>query len=301
MSSLKFEMKRISNIPSILLIPLLLTIIFLSLLEPNGILFSKNNSEDITKQGNPLFNTTKAYMYLVNRYNTHYGLIKENENIDKYWLWSDNILASQAIKDYNYSLYANITNTIRNFIQHYHIGFHSPWQALIDPTSVIQSPSFGSPTDVNVIDKIWYSNYNGSVELQCADYADIAFLKSIYFYEINKVDQSKACYNAGANMFDGIGFRDKAFISDGFKYSTYKVALWKIASNITGFIESRDVMHVISKVQDMIIGRAQDKITGGEYTHYSASLIPGNETNVETTSIAVIANKGGLDLARPAE
>jgi hypothetical protein len=297
MSTLKFEMKSISNILSILLIPILLIIILLSLLEPSGILLSHSNPVDITKQGNPFFNITKAEMYLVKGYNTHYGLIKENENIDKYWLWSDNILASEAIKDYNYPLYANITNTIRNFIQHYHISFHSAWQALIDPTSVVQSPSFGSPTNINVINNIWYSNYNGSVELQCADYADIAFLKSIYFYEINEVDQSKTCYNAGANMFDGVGFKDKAFISDGFKYSTYKVALWKIASNITGFTKSKE----ISKVQDMIIGREQDKITGGEYTYYLASLIPSNETNVETTSIAIIANKGGLDLPRPAE
>ena len=256
-------------------------------LEHNGIVFSDKNSTDITRQYNPIFNVSKAYTYLVNRYDTHYGLIKENENIDKYWLWSDNMLAAQAIKEYNYSLYANITNTIRNYTQHYHIDFHSAWRALIDPTSIDQPPSFRSPINKNVIDKIWYSDYNGSVELQCADYADIAFLKSIYFYEINKIEQSKACYNAGTNMFDGIGFKDRSFISDGSRYSTYKVALWKIATSITGFIESKEAM----QVQDMIIGKAQDKITGGEYTYYSATLIPGNETNTETTSLAIIAGK----------
>ena len=119
-------------------------------LEHNGIVFSDKNSTDITRQYNPIFNVSKAYTYLVNRYDTHYGLIKENENIDKYWLWSDNMLAAQAIKEYNYSLYANITNTIRNYTQHYHIDFHSAWRALIDPTSIDQPPSFRSPINKNV-------------------------------------------------------------------------------------------------------------------------------------------------------
>jgi hypothetical protein len=277
----------------IFLIFCLLTMIFFSLLKSNETSLSANNSADIIKENSPIFNITKAYEYLLNLYSAHYGLVRENENIEKYWLWSDNVLAAQALKDYNYSLYANITNTIRTYSQYYHINFRSAWAALIGPTSSDGFPSFRSPINKNVMPKIWYSDYNGSVELQCADYADIAFLKSLYFYEINKIEQSKACYNAGASMFDGIGFKDKAFVSDGFKYSTYKVALWKIASNITGFIESKEAMQVISRAQDMIIGKAQDKKTGGECTYYSASLMPCNETNVETTSLAIIAALGG--------
>lgn len=258
----------------------------------NGISFSVKQSAEATTENKPIFNITKAYEYLANRYNPHYGLVRENENTDKYWLWSDNILAALALKDYDYSLYANITNTLRNFTQDHHIGFRSAWAALIDPTSIDESSSFKSPINKNVTHDIWYTDYNGSTELRCADYADIAFLKSIYFYEINKIDQSKACYDEGTAMFDGIGFKDKAFISDGSRYSTYKIALWKAASNITGFSGSNKTSQEILKIQNMIIERAQNKITGGEYTHYSANLIPGNETNVETTSIAIIASRG---------
>jgi hypothetical protein len=280
---------------SVLLISLILCSSFLisaGLWTANGTSFSVKKSAEATTENNPIFNITKAHEYLANRYNPHYGLVRENEITDKYWLWSDNILAALALKDYNYSLYANITNTLRNFTQYHNIGFRSAWAALTDPTSIDQSSSFKSPINKNVTHDIWYTDYNGSAELRCSDYADIAFLKSIYFYEINKIDQSKACYDEGTAMFDGIGFKDKAFISDGFKYSTYKIALWKVASNITGFSGSNKASQVILKIQNMIIERAQNQITGGEYTHYSTNLIPGNETNVETTSIAIIASKG---------
>jgi len=276
----------------IFLILCLSMLIIYSFLGTNRISFSVNNSADIMKENNsPIFNITKAYEYLVNRYDAHYGLVKESENIDKYWLWSDNILGAQALKDYSYVLYINITNTIRNYIHNHHISLNSAWIALVNPTSTIQSPSFKAPINKNLLNNIWYSDYVGPTELGCTDYADIAFLKSIYFFEVNNPDKSKECYNAGLNMFDGIGFKDKAFISDGYEYATYKVALWKIVTNVTGLINTKEAPEVISKIQNVIIGKMQNRVTGGEYTHYSANLIPNNQTNVETTSLAIIASK----------
>jgi len=249
-----------------------------------------NNTAKATDD--PTLNTTKAYEYLVSRYNAHYGLIRENENLDRYWLWSDNVLAARALKDYNYSLYANITNTIRSYIQNYHIEFHTAWTALIDPTSIVQQPSFESPINKNLTDKIWYSDYGGSYELPCTDYADIAFLKSIYFYEINKINDSKTCYDQVINMFDGIGFKDKAFAHDGYRYSTYKVALWKIATDIVDLSDSKEAKHIISSLQNLILAKVQNNETGGVYTFYLPNFLHSNQTNVETTSLAIMASTG---------
>jgi len=130
------------------------------------------------------------------------------------------------------------------------------------------------------------------VELQCKDYADIAFLKSIYFYELNRFEEGRACFNQGVNMFDGVGFNDQAFISDGL-YSTYKVALWKIARNFTGLTTPNHDSDAELKMQNRLIGNMQNITSGGEYTHYSSNLIPRNETNVETTVLALIASKLG--------
>ncbi len=255
-----------------------------------GISLALNSTAKATDQ--PTFNTTKAYEYLVNRYNAHYGLIRENENLDRYWLWSDNVLAARALKDYNYSLYANITNTIRSYIQNYHIEFHTAWTALIDPTSIVQQPSFMSPINKNLTDKILYSDYGGSYELPCTDYADIAFLKSIYLYEINKINDSKTCYDQGINMFDGIGFKDKAFAHDGYRYSTYKVALWKIATDIVDLSDSKEAKHIISSLQNLILAKVQNNETGGVYTFYLPNFLHSNQTNVETTSLAIMASTG---------
>jgi hypothetical protein len=232
---------------------------------------------------NSNFDTIAAYRYITERYNPHYGLVSENEHINQYWLWSDNILAAQVLRSHDHNLYTNITNTIKGYIQSYNISLQSAYTVLIDQVfTTHQTSSFNALTNRNLLDNIWYSDYNGDEGLQCAEYADIAFLKSIYFYKTNKTSDSKTCYEQAMNMFDGIGFKDKSFVPDGSKYSTYKVALWKIASSITKLGKSNGAMNIISKMQD--------SNTGGVYTFYSKDFVPGGQTNVETTSLSILAN-----------
>lgn len=228
---------------------------------------------------NPAFNTTKGYEYVANLYNSSYGLVSENENIDKHWLWTDNLLVSQVLKDYDYAKSANITNTIRNYNQNYDLDFRHPIGSLFD-----QVAYFNSVTDKNVADNVWISDSDGTVELECSEYGDIAFFKSIYYYKADRMDEARSCYEKGASMFDGIGIMDGAFGPDGQRYSTYKIALWKIASNITGFGEAKEALTIISYMQN--------STTGGVYTHYRANMLPDSQTNVETTSLAILAHKG---------
>ncbi len=54
------------------------------------------------------FDINNALKYITNLYNPHNGLVKENEQIDRYWLWSDNILAAQVLKDQNHTLAAQV-------------------------------------------------------------------------------------------------------------------------------------------------------------------------------------------------
>jgi hypothetical protein len=249
----------------------LVTIIIGVLLAPH-LAYAANNK--------PLFNSTKAYEYLARNYSSTYGLVRENENIDKYWLWTDNILASHVLKDYDYAKSTNITSTIRHYNQLYDLEFRHPMGSLFD-----QVAFYKSVTDKNVVGNIWISDSDGAIELECSDYGDIAFYKSIYYFKAGKIEQAKSCYENGAGMFDGIGIKDKAFEADGQRYSTYKVALWKIASNVTGFGEAKDALTIISYMQN--------STTGGVYTHYRPSMLPSDsQTNVETTSLAILADKG---------
>lgn len=234
---------------------------------------------------NPAFNSTKGYEYIVNRYDPNHGLVRENENIDKYWLWTDNLVASHVLEDYDYARSANITSTIRFYNQNYDLDFRHPIGSLFD-----QVAYFNSVTDKNVVSNVWISDSDGSIELECSEYGDIAFYKSIYYYKASRIDEARSCYDKGASMFDGIGIRDKVFEPDGQRYSTYKIALWKIASNITGFGEAKEALTIISYMQN--------STTGGVYTHYRANMLPDSQTNVETTSLAILAHKG-LVFAEP--
>src|SRR3712207_9432433 len=49
-----------------------------------------------------------AKNYLVSQYNPTIGLIRENIYNDRYWLWSDNVLATKVLRNYNYSISENI-------------------------------------------------------------------------------------------------------------------------------------------------------------------------------------------------
>lgn len=230
-----------------------------------------------------IFNISAAYQSIIDRYDSDYGLVSENEYNKKYWLWSDNLLAAQVVKEYNYGVYKNITSTVKHYIENYGLKPHTAWAALIDDDIVADFvPSFNASESINLVDDIWYSDYGGNHELRCIDYANIAFLKSIYLYKLNKVEEGKKCFLAAMSTFDGVGFKDKSFIADGSRYSTYKVALWKIASNVTGFGPSYQANDIIARMQS-------DE--GAVHTFYSMQLVPSGQTNVETTAIAIMALK----------
>jgi hypothetical protein len=225
------------------------------------------------------FDAIHAKNYLISQYNPTIGLIRENVYLDRYWLWSDNALAAQVLKGYDDSISQNVDDTIDGYMLKYNLRFISPYKLLLDEPN--GTPSFRPPIDGNLVDSVWYTNYiGGDLELSCRNYADIAFLKSIYFYKNNDFRDSKACYHQGVNMFDGVGFKDKSFYADGNLYSTYKVALWKIASKITGFGRTHEIIN--------LMGILQDPLTGGIYTHYNAALTPKGHANVETTSLVIM-------------
>jgi len=261
----------------------IVTVVFIFYKSELSLPFFNYKSASASNTQTPL-DIDAAYKYIVDRYNPGYGLVSENEHINRYWLWSDNLLAAQVLKGQDHHLSENISSTIKNYIQKYDVVIRSAWISLIDDPVLITHArtSFNAHTSKNIYDNIWYSDYDGNEELKCSDYANISFLKSIYLYKINKTIDSKKCFDEGIKMFDGKGFKDKSFVSDGFRYSTYKVALWKIASTITGFGES-----VLSK---RIIAKMQDDNTGGVYTFYSENFNPDGQTNVETTSVAIMAS-----------
>ncbi|MEW6604170.1 MAG: hypothetical protein AB1351_05720 [Thermoproteota archaeon] len=244
-----------------------------------GILLILNNTIIAPARAQDSFDLQKAKSYIGLQYNASLGLVRENEQIERYWLWSDNELAARVLADYDTDLSANITNSISVYREKYLVEFRTAYGILLD-----KDASFLSPLNKNIFGNVWYTDFAGTDELQCSDYADIAFLKAIYYQKIGNYTASLQCQVAGEMMFDGVGFRDKAFHSDGNRYSTYKIALWKIAHD---FVRAGD--EDIDVILYRILKKMQDSDTGGVYTHYTQDLIPDSQTNVETTALAIMA------------
>jgi hypothetical protein len=252
-------------------------------------LTTNNTTSNTLKEGESQqkFNLDSARIYVKSMYNSSLGLAKENDVLERYWLWSDNFLASLALSKSDPTISKNLSITLQQYKNQFKIEYPSAWAALGDNNNngSIGIVSFNTPSDVHLTDKIWYTTYDGKDQLRCRDYADIAFLKSVYLYKNNRFDEARYCYNLGVSMFDGKGFRDKAFDSNAGRYSTYKLALWKIADNTTPF-GTND-----SRIVDKILVAMQDSCTGGVYTHYRADLSRplDSKPNVETTSLSIMA------------
>lgn len=223
------------------------------------------------------FDVDKAYSYIISQYNPTLQLVRENESIDRYWLWTDNLLAAHVLKDKDIALSAKINNKIKEYATNYQLQFRHPIAALFN------QPAYFKPiTDTNMTGNIWASISDTTGEdLACSDYADIAFLKSIHYYYAKQYKEAEACYEQGVSMFDGYGFKDRAFQADGNRYTTYKLALWKLASDVTGYDEAKEALRIIALMQD--------PNTGGVYTHYRQDMSIDSMTNVETTALAIMA------------
>ncbi len=127
---------------------------------------------------------------------------------------------------------------------------------------------------------VWTSIASATGEdLSCSDYADIAFLKAIHYYRAGQYKEAKACYEHGIIMFDGYGFKDGAFYDN--RHATYKLALWKVASDITGYGDAKEALRIIAVMRD--------PNTGEVYTHYRQDMSIGSMANVETTALAIMA------------
>jgi hypothetical protein len=63
--------------------------------------------------------STQANMFLERHYNSTLRLIAETNTSQKYWLVSDNLLASYALKNYNQAISQEINDTLKSYaIEH---------------------------------------------------------------------------------------------------------------------------------------------------------------------------------------
>ena len=253
-----------------------------------GIVVSADSGPTVSPQVMP-----RAENFIANQFDPSVGLVAEYPGADRYWLYSDNYLASYVL------LTANPSNlTLQNLgrrISRNLSEYASQVPNVINEYMALNSSKFAfyASTDYDVT-SVGYSTIsttqnNGSTALDPAKYGDIAFLESIYYYRTNQQCQALSVFHAGASMYDGTCIKDSAF--DGTVYQTYKLALYLYSAKILGESYPSTVL------RDLLNRQASN---GGFHTGYDLAYSnAGTLTNVETTALAILALTTPVNPAPP--
>ena len=220
----------------------------------------------------------RATDYLVSNYNPSIGMISETPKGNAYFVYSDNFLAAYVLGLSSNStlraIAANITATDDRYL------------AMVpgpkDQYQVISSSNGSFFASNNYVlahvgsSVIETTLNNGSSTLSPTEYADIAFLEALYWHQVRGgyVFQN---FDYGVSLFDGLGFKDKAFTGT---YQTYKLALYDYVGKAVGGALPGGLEANLTRLQ------APD---GGFYTGYQPGFSPSGTTDTETTSLAILA------------
>jgi hypothetical protein len=231
--------------------------------------------------------------YLDVNYNPHLGLIPVTPGNQTYFVYSDNFLAAYVLSHSGNATLRAIAANITSTAERYLAKVHDPENQyeVIDSTNgtFYASSNYVLGHVGSAVVEATFNNGTGT--LSPASYADAAFLESVYFHQASAPVDARAQFDDGAKLYNGVGLKDLPYndtcqSSMGCQYQTYKLALYDYSSKLIGVSVPSQVEPDIVRMQDTTSGPAK----GGFYTGYTSSFSPdGTSTNVETTSLAVLA------------
>jgi hypothetical protein len=233
----------------------------------------------------------KGYQYLENNYDSNLNLLCETPDDSPalqhtYWLANDNLLASYALKSYDAGLSAKLMVSIeeKGYSHDHYIEllFH---KSNLDPTRAVAAQTL----DENDNYVLKNERPTDTVMQSYALYLDRLCYKALWYFYAGNVQEANDLFNRAKNMWDGKGFKDRAFQSNPENgYNTYKLALFYFTAKTLGKLDTvtfqDKILSIIASVQDA---------NGGFHTFYSIdnkgkTQIKGS-TNTETTSLVLIA------------
>ena len=232
--------------------------------------------------------------YLLAGYDPYIGVVRESPhaNPNVYWLYSDNYLASLALEKAQPKTAKTITQSIAIYQAIGQIGPSAKWKVLAG--EVVPEVMFAMNVNLSNCTKIEgnevrseVTNTNPAIYMNdWQDYADLLLLASINEFNLGNNSEAQNLFAKAQDMFDGIGFQDKAYTNQD--YSTYKLALYLIAAKKVGIhIPAKEIMNRILSLQDK---DPTSKGYGGVFTDYNSNgKLPTSDTNTETTSLVLLA------------
>ncbi len=191
---------------------------------------------------------------------------------DRHWLMTDNWLAGRALAASGFDAEAaSVLTAVNRLLPAW--AHHGLIECL---TGMVVAWPPRAPVTTEVAPTIWLEVRAGAAMVDWREYADLTLYAAINAANQGNMVQGRDLYRQALTMFDGTGFRDKAF--DG-RYTTYKLALARIAAARLGLAPEPGLLHQLLAMQ------GDD---GGFIAHYTADE-PVGDANTETTAYALLA------------
>lgn len=209
------------------------------------------------------------------------------------YIASDNLLAAYALKLLN----SPLAETIEKELAKYNNGYDEKHEVVIG----IKIPDvfYGRHNEYitseftekfGLVDVLYERSDKSVIINKWRHYADLVVYKALNNLLDGKISEAERLFEALMKMWDGYGFKDKAFKA---YYETYKTALMVILAKRLEKAGSKivdDYRYEIEKAK-LILTKTQ-AFEGGFTVGYEAKsgkIIPADDANTETTSIVTIA------------
>jgi hypothetical protein len=231
----------------------------------------------------------KGYLYLEHNLNPELYLLRESPDTgspqDKtYWLATDNVLASYALKTFDPELSKNLMLSIDKYgYQHDHYIEILFGITNIEPVYAVDGYKTISKTDGY---QIITDNLTGHRMDDYQQYFDKLCYEILWEAYTGNRTGAESNYNLALAIWDKKGFVDKATPPNN--YDTYKLALFYYTSRILGKLDTLPFKETLLNTINSL--RASN---GGFQTSYyydnKEELQSQSSTNTETTSLVLIA------------
>ncbi|MBI4232300.1 hypothetical protein HY605_03640 [Candidatus Peregrinibacteria bacterium] len=283
-------------VTGILLLALLLVLVLLVVVFTGILCGPSTRSPDIQVTPQLERNLSAAVTYLKSHFNPKEGLLYESEDSGNrtiggcdyrydqiYWLYSDNLLASWALKPYDAELSSTINQTI-----HSYTGEGSGFFEVLFGYPISQDMSEASQLVV-AQDKqrvVLAEFHNSSTPLDWRSYGDTLIYRSLNEYLKGNRTAANQYFREAYMMFDGKGVYDLATQTDG-RYATYKLALILYASKVLDYPVPYNVTKPnYNPIEDRLWSMQQEN--GGITSLSDLDGKPVGSANTETTAITLL-------------
>lgn len=218
--------------------------------------------------------------YLNDQINPELGLLRESPEVapNRYWLTNDNALAGYTFSQFGYK---DTRRMILRNLDDYG-DFENNFIEVVMGHIVDMPPSVAEAVLITKIGEaeIWTEKHESESRYEdWQEYANLGFMMALNHVNLDNEAIAQEQILNTMQMFDGKGFRDKAFNGS---YETYKLALAIYTARKANMIlpDEEIILETLLKMQDK---------NGGFRTHYDENLKPLGDTNTETTSFALLA------------